>query len=76
MAREKQPSGATILIDEVQKVPALLDVVHELIEQHKGWRFVLTGSSARKLKRAGADLLGGRAYLRTMHPFYGLRIGQ
>jgi predicted AAA+ superfamily ATPase len=44
----------TIVIDEVQKLPALLDEVHRLIEQRK-FRFVLTGSSARKLKRSGAN---------------------
>lgn len=57
------------VIDEVQKVPAILDVVHQLIEKHKDLSFVLTGSSARKLKRAGADLLAARALLLTMHPF-------
>ena len=59
----------TFVIDEVQKVPAILDVVHQLIEKHKDLSFVLTGSSARKLKRAGADLLAARALLLTMHPF-------
>jgi predicted AAA+ superfamily ATPase len=55
-----------VVIDEVQKVPALLDEVHRLIEK-KRWRFVLTGSSARKLRRGGANLLAGRA--RTHHMF-------
>lgn len=50
-----------IIIDEVQKLPALLDEVHNLIESDKSLRFILTGSSARKLKRGGANLLGGRA---------------
>lgn len=50
-----------VVIDEVQKVPALLSVAHEIIEKI-GTRFVLTGSSARKLKRQGADLLAGRAF--------------
>jgi predicted AAA+ superfamily ATPase len=44
-------------------------VVHSLIESQKGWNFVLTGSSARKLKRTGVNLLGGRALLHTLHPF-------
>lgn len=57
-----------IVIDEVQKVPALLDEVHRLIEKEK-YRFILTGSSARKLKRDGANLLAGRAIRYTMHPF-------
>ena len=58
----------TIVIDEVQKLPTLLDEVHRLIEE-RGFRFVLTGSSARKLKRSGANLLAGRARTLTMHPF-------
>lgn len=49
-----------VIIDEVQKVPKLLDVVHGLIERHRSIQFVLTGSSARKLKHGGANLLGGR----------------
>lgn len=63
------PDGTTIIIDEVQKVPALLSVVHKLIEEHRGWKFILTGSSARKLKRAGVDLLAGRAIMMMLHPF-------
>ena len=58
-----------ILIDEVQKIPELLTVVHRLIEMKKGWQFILIGSSARKLKREGVDLLAGRAVVRYMHPF-------
>ena len=49
-----------IVIDEIQKIPALLDEVHRLIEEKK-LRFLLTGSSARKLKRHDANMLGGRA---------------
>ena len=56
-----------IIIDEVQKVPALLDEVHRLIES-EGFRFVLCGSSARKLKRGRANLLGGRAWRFALHP--------
>ena len=66
---EAQRPGTTIIVDEIQKIPQLLDVVHQLIEQKQGWRFVLTGSSARKLKRSGVDLLAGRAIVKTMHPF-------
>jgi predicted AAA+ superfamily ATPase len=58
-----------VVVDEVQKVPELLVVVHGLIEERRGLRFVLTGSSARKLKRSGVDLLAGRALLRYLHPF-------
>lgn len=56
-----------VVLDEVQKVPQLLDEVHGLIEQ-RGLRFILCGSSARKLKRGRANLLGGRAWRYEMHP--------
>lgn len=56
-----------VIIDEVQKVPALLDEIHWLIENKK-FRFILCGSSARKLKRGRANLLGGRAWRYEMHP--------
>lgn len=63
------PGQSDIVLDEVQRVPDLLPVVHDLIESIPARRFILTGSSARKLRREGVDLLGGRAVLRTMHPF-------
>lgn len=66
---EGQAGAKEIIIDEIQKVPALLDMVHLLIEEKKNRRFVLTGSSARKLMRGGANLLGGRAANATLHPF-------
>ena len=66
-ALEPAVRARPILIDEVQKVPALLDEVHRLIEDG-GLRFVLCGSSARKLKRGRANLLGGRAWRFTLHP--------
>jgi len=56
-----------VVIDEIQKVPALLDEVHWLIE-NKGISFLLTGSSARKLKHGHANMLGGRAWRRDMYP--------
>jgi len=56
-----------IIIDEVQKIPQLLDEVHWLITNHK-LRFILCGSSARKLKRSGANLLGGRAVRNVLLP--------
>jgi uncharacterized protein len=60
--------GELILIDEIQKLPELLDEVHRLIEnQHL--KFALTGSSARKLKKSGINLLAGRALTRKMFPF-------
>ena len=57
--------GSWVVIDEIQKVPALLDEVHRLIEKQK-LRFLLSGSSARKLRRGGANLLAGRAVQRTL----------
>lgn len=60
---------ATIFVDEIQRVPELLTEVHALMEEFKGTRFILTGSSARKLKRAGVDLLGGRAIQRRLYPY-------
>lgn len=72
-------SGAkskTIIIDEVQKIPELLDVVHAIIEEKAGFQFILTGSSARKLKRTGVDLLAGRAIVKTMHPFMAAELGE
>ncbi len=66
-----------VIIDEVQKVPRLLDVVHLLIESKKSpKRFILTGSSARKLKRGGANLLAGRAFVYQLYPFSFVELGQ
>ena len=69
------PRAETFVVDEVQRVPAILDVVHSLIEEHRGIRFVLTGSSARKLKKTGVDLLAGRALKLSMHPFLAAELG-
>jgi predicted AAA+ superfamily ATPase len=63
-----------VILDEVQKVPQLLDEVHWLIES-RGLRFILCGSSARKLKRSGANLLGGRAWRYEMHPLVSIELG-
>lgn len=63
------PDKTDVIVDEVQRAPELLPVVHDLMESGVNRRFVMTGSSARKLRRAGTDLLAGRALLRTMHPF-------
>ncbi|MGH9459669.1 MAG: ATP-binding protein [Vicinamibacteria bacterium] len=62
------PSRRIVVVDEIQKFPALLDEVHLLIERNKRLRFILTGSSARKLKRGGANLLAGRAWVSRLHP--------
>jgi predicted AAA+ superfamily ATPase len=64
-----------IIIDEVQKLPKLLDIVHELIETTTK-KFVLTGSSVRKLKHGGANLLAGRAFVYHLDPFSYLEISQ
>lgn len=65
----------TVVIDEVQKVPRLLDVVHALIEE-KQKRFVLTGSSARKLKHGSANLLAGRAFVYHLFPLSVFELGE
>lgn len=63
------PRDADVVIDEIQRVPELLAVVHQIMEEPSSPRFILTGSSARKLKSAGVDLLAGRAVVRALHPF-------
>lgn len=63
------PDKNDVVIDEIQKVPALLDVVHQLIESERKLRFILTGSSARKLRRQAVNLLAGRLIRIEMHPF-------
>ena len=65
----------TVVIDEIQKVPDLLNVIHSLIEEKKGYQFVMTGSSARKLRNEGVNLLGGRALLKHMPPFFAVELG-
>jgi len=63
-----------VVVDEIQKLPVLMDEVHLLIET-RGLRFLLTGSSARKLKRSGVNLLGGRARSRHLHPLSWKELG-
>jgi predicted AAA+ superfamily ATPase len=70
------PKPGVVIIDEVQKVPDLLAVVHTIIEEKLGVLFVLTGSSARKLKRGGADLLGGRSLIKHLDPFMASELGE
>ncbi len=65
----------TIILDEIQRAPGLLPVIHFLIEQKSGIQFIMTGSSARKLRREVGNLLGGRALLRTMPPFFAAELG-
>lgn len=67
LGEELSKTDKVVVIDEVQKLPVLLDEVHRLIET-KGIRFLLTGSSARKLRRGGSNLLGGRARQAHLYP--------
>ncbi len=69
------PTGRWVIVDEVQRLPNLLNEVHRFIEG-KRLRFVLCGSSARKLKRAGVNLLAGRALHRSMHAFVPEELGE
>ena len=69
------PSFRWVIIDEVQRLPDLLHEVHRFMEE-KRLNFVLCGSSARKLKRAGVNLLAGRALRRSMHPFVPEELGE
>lgn len=66
---EGNPDKKIVIIDEIQKVPELLDPVHALMEENPELQFILTGSSARKIKQKDVDLLGGRATVRSLHPF-------
>lgn len=73
LAAPPEKLRSPVILDEVQKVPQLLDEVHWLIE-NRGLSFVLCGSSARKLKRGGVNLLGGRAWRYEMHPLVSVEI--
>lgn len=64
-----------IIIDEIQRLPNLLNRIHKLIEQYKQ-KFILTGSSARKLKRGASNLLAGRAFVYPMFPFTSIELGE
>jgi predicted AAA+ superfamily ATPase len=70
------PGVTTIVIDEVQKIPRILEVVHQLISEQCPARFVLTGSSARKLRRGDVNLLGGRAAKIHFHPYMACELGE
>ena len=67
-------TNGPVIIDEIQKLPSLLDEVHRLIEARNTW-FILTGSSARKLRRSGVNLLGGRAITKHFHPLTAAELG-
>jgi len=75
LAEELTSRDHIVVIDEIQRLPELLNEVHRLIEQH-GVHFLLTGSSARKLRRGGVNLLGGRARTRHLHPLTSKELGR
>lgn len=75
IAEELTPEDRIVVIDEIQRLPELLNEVHRLIEKH-GIRFLLTGSSARKLRRKGVNLLGGRARTIYIHPLTYKELGK
>jgi len=70
------PSVDTIVIDEIQRIPELLNVIHAVLEEPGHPRFIMTGSSARKLRRSGTNLLGGRAANRSLHPFMACELSE
>ncbi len=69
------PADTVVIIDEIQKLPALLDEVQAMIDRNKALRFVLTGSSARKLRHGRANLLAGRAWFAGLHPLVSAELG-
>ena len=70
------PQQSLVIVDEVQKLPGLLNEIQLMIDRNKDIRFILTGSSARKLKRGAANLLGGRAWMCRLHPLVSAEIGE
>jgi len=75
LAEELTSKDRIVVIDEIQRLPALLNEVHRVIEQ-RGIRFLLTGSSARKLRQGGVNLLGGRARTNYLHPLTWRELGE
>ncbi len=74
LSQELTSKDRFVVIDEIQRLPTLLNEVHRLIEE-RGIRFLLTGSSARKLRRGGINLLGGRARTKYLHPLTRRELG-
>jgi predicted AAA+ superfamily ATPase len=74
LAQEVTERGSLVVIDEIQRLPDLLNEVHRLIEE-RAVRFLLTGSSGRKLRRGGVNLLGGRARTMHLHPLVHAELG-
>lgn len=75
LAQELVAKDRIVVIDEIQRLPVLLNEVHRLIEE-RGIHFLLTGSSARKLRRGGVNLLGGRARTKYLHPLTSQELGK
>jgi predicted AAA+ superfamily ATPase len=75
IAQEITSKDRIVVIDEIQRLTDLLNKVHRLIEE-RGVRFLLTGSSARKLRRGGVNLLGGRARTKYLHPLTYIELGE
>jgi len=73
---DAHPDKKNVIVDEIQKVPELLSVIHAIIEEKRGLQFILTGSSSRKLKRTGVDLLAGRVLKLSLHPFMASEMGE
>ena len=74
LVEELTPDVEVVAVDEIQRLPLLLNEVHRLIEE-RGIRFLLSGSSARKLRRGGVNLLGGRARTKVLHPLTWRELG-
>ena len=70
---EKRADGEVVIVDEIQKVPDLLDEIHYLIESSR-FQFIMCGSSARKVKRSGVNMLGGRAWKFSLFPLVSYEI--
>lgn len=69
------PGSKTVLIDEIQRVPRLLDVVQSLLDRNRSLRIIMSGSSARKLRHGHANLLGGRVRCLNLHPLTAEELG-
>jgi predicted AAA+ superfamily ATPase len=74
LGEELRPADRLVVVDEIQRLPELLNEVHRLVES-RGTRFLLTGSSARKLRRGNVNLLGGRARMAYLHPLTARELG-
>src|SRR5438093_5583036 len=74
IGQELTPRDRLVVIDEIQRLPTLLNEAHRLVEG-RGSRFLLTGSSARKLRTGGVNLLGGRARVKYLHPLTSQELG-